>query len=162
MALQKSEKRTLMIGGAALVIGLIWVLASGNKDKGKTASQTKAKTAVQKIANPLASIAGGSLAQTKLDTISFDKVHYASWGRDPFIDRKKAANAAAWKEKSEISNLTLKGLVRMGNTSYVMINDVILTVGQEKNGIYIESIEGNQVRCRKAGKTFTLEWKESS
>ncbi|MBN1550373.1 hypothetical protein JW979_02840 [bacterium] len=160
MALQKSEKRTLMIGGAVLAIGLVYILATSNKDDAKPGKTPKA--AVSKIAKPLASITGSEKKDKKEEVAEIHQVQYASWGRDPFLDRKKAASAQVWKEQEEIKNLVLKGIIRMGNKSYVMINDVILTVGQEKDGIYVESIEGNLVTCRRSGKTFTLEWKESS
>ena len=160
MALQKSEKRTLMIGGAVVAVAVVYVLATSKSDEAKPPSRPKA--AVNRIAKPLANLTGSETDKKEEVAPEEQKVQYASWGRDPFLDRKKAASERAYEEKTEIENLKLKGIMKKNGRSYVMINDLILTVGQEKDGIYIERIEGNLVTCRKSGKTFTLEWKESS
>jgi hypothetical protein len=55
----------------------------------------------------------------------------------------------------------VKGVVWMGGKPYVLVNDMILTLGEEKNGYQVERIEGRKVFIRKRGKMVTLLWSKS-
>jgi hypothetical protein len=55
----------------------------------------------------------------------------------------------------------LKGLFWKEGHAYVLIDDEILKVGEEKEGLKIERVEGKAVFCRQGNRSFTLYWSES-
>ncbi|MFC1569606.1 hypothetical protein ACFL4L_05180 [bacterium] len=150
MTLKKNEKILLAVLGAIVVIGGIYTIVdSGNKPDPKTNKQSL-------VAETKANIINQIKSEIKTESVPVNKVRFETWGRDPFKDQFKRNR----DEDEDISNLIVKGIIRKGNQYHVMINDIILTEGEEKDGLYIERIEDNQVFCKKSGKWFTLTWKE--
>jgi hypothetical protein len=158
MALQKREKTMLMFLGGVVVVAVLFQVLTGGKSKaGKEAALIAKKTAGQ-ITGAVAGLAKPeSVGKRPADAAN---TQYSAWSaRDPFsrpefeIQRGKAGQGG--------SPLTVKGIVWMRGSPYVLINDVILTVGEEKKGIRVDRIEGRKVFCRKGGKMFTLLWSES-
>ncbi|MBN2103852.1 hypothetical protein JW835_07405 [bacterium] len=153
MKLKKSEKILLAVAASVLVVGGIWTIAGSGK---KSAGPSPGKTAAKRVADNIETGIKNVQSIIKPDSASAVKVRYDSWGRDPFRD----LYAKNPEEEEIISNLTVKGIIRRGSHKFVMINDIILAEGEEKDGLYIERIDDNQVFCRKSGKWFTLTWKE--
>jgi len=151
MALKKNEKILLAVGGSLVALMLIWTYA-GSGDDDKTAKKIIPKNVVQNVKEKIL-----SSDSKKLESKS--KIRFDSWGRDPFRDMYRKS-AAVVQEENYVKNLQVKGIIYRNNRPYVLINDLILTEGQEKEGLYIERITQNQVLCRKGGKVLTLTWKE--
>lgn len=85
---------------------------------------------------------------------------FPTWGsRDPFSE-PELPSALVPKPSASVG-LSLKGIVWVGDSPYVLINGEIIGVGEEKKGIRVERVEGRKVVCRKGGKTYTLEWRET-
>lgn len=84
---------------------------------------------------------------------------FPTWGtRDPFSEPEFPTELVPKPPPSV--GLSLKGIVWIGDTPYVLINGEIIGVGEEKKGIRVERVEGRKVVCRRGGKTYTLEWRE--
>jgi hypothetical protein len=157
MALQKREKTMLMVlGGVAVIAAVYLVLTSGKSEKAKsvqaivhkTAGQLGVETAVSKKPAP------GFNNLSKEDSLLLN-----GWGkRDPFSKPEVVLRAEA---AAASPPLVVKGIIWMNGKPYVLINDVILTAGEEKKGIRIDKIEGSKVFCRKGGTSYTLLWSKS-
>jgi hypothetical protein len=88
-----------------------------------------------------------------------DSLLFNTWGkRDPFSKPQAVLQAEAAASSSPV---VVKGIIWMKGKPYVLINDVILTAGEEKKGIRIDKIEGSKVYCRKGGNSYTLQWSKS-
>jgi type II secretory pathway component PulC len=59
-------------------------------------------------------------------------------------------------------DVVLKGIFWEAGKAYVLIDDYVLSEGEEEGGIKVEKIEGKNVICRKGGRQFTLQWRETS
>ena len=153
MALKKNEKTLLAVAGGILAVYAIWTLiGSGNKG----ALPPTPKNVVASVQGTLKEAATSAGITQKEEQVT--KMRYETWERDPFKDYY-AKNPEA--EETE-SRLQVKGFIQRGSLTYVLINDMILTEGEEKEGLFIERIDDNQVFCKKGGKWFTLTWKEES
>jgi hypothetical protein len=157
MALQKREKTMLTVLGVVVVAVVLFQVLTGGKSKaGKEAALVAKKTASQ-VTRTVAGL-------TKTEGVGKPPADaagplYADWGsRDPFSKPEFEIQGGA---AGQGSPLNVKGIVWMQGKPYVLINDVILTIGEEKKGIRIDRIEGRKVFCRKGGKMFTLLWSES-
>ncbi|HDQ44074.1 MAG TPA: hypothetical protein ENN17_01075 [bacterium] len=148
MALKKSEKRILVILGVVIAIFLLdrFVLSGGDKKEPPRPATTREtrRTVTTPAEEPVQKREAGP------------KVRYDNWGRDPFtfLDPTRQQTAAQLE-----ASLDLKGIIRKGGKIFVLINGYIIAEGEEKEGIRVERIEGNQVFCVKDGRRITLEWK---
>jgi len=154
MALQKREKTMLIgLGVVAVAAVLFQVLTGGKSKAGKDVTQIVKKTAGQ--------VAGAVASLPKTETrgpVDTSGVRFDEWSaRDPFSKPEFEMRVG----NSESAPFTVKGIVWMKGKPYVLINDLILAAGDEKNGIRVERIEGRKVLCRKGGKMFSLQWSES-
>jgi hypothetical protein len=157
MALQKREKTMLMVLGGVAVVAVLYMVLSGGKSKPTKSVQT----IVKKTAGQL----GVEVAAPKKTMAAFkyaseaDSLQFNTWGqRDPFSKPSVVLQAEA---AAASSPLVVKGIIWMQGKPYVLINDVILTAGEEKKGIRVDKIEGNKVFCRKGGNSYTLQWSKS-
>lgn len=156
MALQKREKNMLMYGGgaAALLLALNFLGVFGGKEKVQDNAKTAQKTAGKVVQSAVEALKGDAPKSVQPDTSAG-----RAWGvRDPF---SKPQFDFTGRKTVEAAPIRIKGIVRMSGKPYVLINDVVLAVGEEKNGIRVDKIEGNKVFCRKGGKMYTLQWSES-
>jgi hypothetical protein len=148
MELKKNEKKMLII------LGIVLAIAVPVKFLTKKKKPVIIQKAVTTISNTVNKITGENAApQAEKRSISIRR--YDKWGRDPFADIHVAKQKAA-----ENARPKLKGILWMNGKPYVMVDDVVLEEGQEKNGIKIEKIDGRKVFCRKRGQPFTLQWSE--
>lgn len=92
--------------------------------------------------------------KSEKDVRSDSALHYDSWGRDPF------STPELEKRKAGASSLNLKGMFWMDGKPYVLINDVVLSEGEEKKGIKVNRIDGKKVYCTRGGQSITLQWSE--
>jgi hypothetical protein len=157
MALQKREK-TMLIGLGIVVVAavLFQVLTSGKTKTGQDVTQIVKKTA-GKLTDL---IANEPLGVTKTPLlIENEGGEYNTWGsRDPF-SKPEFENQPVKAGAGETT--IVKGVVWMGGKPYVLINDMIIAPGEEKNGIRVERIDGRKVFIRKKGKMVTLQWSKS-
>ncbi len=156
MALQKREKNMLMFGGgaAALLLALNFSGVFGGKEKVQDKAKTAQKTAGKAVHSAVEAMKNDAPKAVQLDTSAG-----RTWGaRDPF---SKPEFDFTGRKTVEAAPIRVKGIVWMSGKPYVLINDVVLAVGEEKNGIRVDKIEGNKVFCRKGGKMYTLQWSES-
>jgi hypothetical protein len=153
MALQKREKTMLMVLGGVLVAAILFQVLSGGGAKKKKAAKGVGQAAA-KVAEKV------GLADAKASKRGAKLQAFDAWAeRDPFS--KPEFDSRVMPPTPFASPIRLQGMVWMNGIPYVLVNDVILTQGEEKKGIRVENIEGRKVRCRKGGKVFTLEWSGS-
>ena len=157
MKLQKNEKTMLMVLGVVAVVATIYLVLTSGKSKPAKSVQT----IVQKTAGQL----GVDVAAAKKPAFVFkytseeDSLRFNTWGqRDPFSKPEAVLRAEAAVASAP---LVIKGIIWMQGKPYVLINDVILTAGEEKKGIRVDKIEGKKVFCRKGGNSYTLQWSKS-
>jgi hypothetical protein len=157
MALQKREKNMLfMLGGVAVVAVLYTVLTGGKTKTGQDVSQIVNKTAAKLTDLVGVESPGRTGRPPRAETPGGE---YSGWGsRDPFS--KPEFDIQPGKAPAG-NGITIKGIVWMGGKPYVLVNDMILTTGEEKNGYRVERIEGRKVFIRKGGKMVTLLWSKS-
>jgi hypothetical protein len=157
MALQKREKNMLLVLGVIAVAAVLFQVLSGGKSK----TGLEVTQIVKETAGKITGLVAGSSPKGTSTPLPADTAggRNDAWGsRDPFskpefdIQPGKAAAGDA---------ITVKGIVWMGGKPYVLINDMILTLGEEKNGYRVERIEGRKVFIRKRGKMMTLLWSKS-
>jgi hypothetical protein len=158
MALQKRERTMLLVLGGVVVAAGLFQLLSGGKSKPavKNVKNLVEKTATQlgalKAAPPKS--AGSYRYENEADSIRLN-----TWGaRDPFSKPVPVLQAEA---AASGPSIVVKGIIWMQGKPYVLINDVVLTVGEEKKGIRIDKIVGRKVYCRKGGESFILQWSKS-
>ena len=157
MALQKREKTMLMaLGGVVVVAVLFQVLSGGKSTPAKSVKSLVEKTAGQLGAERLTSHKPATAFKYASEA---DSLRFNNWGkRDPFSKPEYVLQAEAAAASVPI---VVKGIIWMQGKPYVLINDVILTAGEEKKGIRVERIEGRNVYCRKGGKSYNLQWSKS-
>ncbi len=161
MTLKKSEKRLLVILGIVVAVFLVdqVFLSSGDEDDaapspGLTDNNTKI---VQSIV--LQTNGGQGVVQ---QGSMIPKKYFDSWGRDPFASRQITAMATrASQKKAEKALPVLRGFFWKKGRAYVLIDEEILTEGEEKNGLRVERIREKEVLCSQGNRTFTLHWRES-
>jgi hypothetical protein len=157
MALQKREKTMLMVLGVVVVVFVLYMVLSGGKSKQATSVQA----IVQKTAGQLG--VESAVSRKPASALKYadreDSLLFNTWGkRDPFSKPQVVLQAEA---AAATSPVVVKGIIWMKGKPYVLINDVILTAGEEKKGIRIDKIEGNKVFCRRGGNSYTLQWSKS-
>lgn len=154
MTLKKSEKRLLGLMGIVVVFFLVdrFVLNSGDEEPEPISKpRTAAAAAFKKLA-------GGSSGSAKV--IETDKQNFASWGRDPFASSVSTVSASRAKSAKR-SMPKLEGMFWKQGRAFVLINDIVLSEGEEDKGIRVEKINGTEVLCTQGGRTYTLHWRES-
>lgn len=146
----------IVLGGVAVVAVLFQVLSGGKSKTTKNVATMVKKTASQ-VSGAAESLAGlGAKPAKKTDTAGTGGETWAA--RDPFSRPEFEMTPGGYVESAPVK---VKGIIWMKGNPYVLINDVILGVGEEKQGIRIERIDGKKVVCRKGGKMYTLQWSES-
>jgi hypothetical protein len=157
MAMQKREKTMLMVLGGVVVAFVSYQVLSGGKSK----PVTGIKSLVEKTAGQL----GAESLTSRKPAAAFkyaseaDSLQYNTWGkRNPFSKPQDVLIAEAAAAGAPV---VVKGIIWMQGRPYVLINDVILTAGEEKKGIRVDRIEGRNVYCRKGGKSYNLQWSKS-
>ncbi|MBN2201360.1 hypothetical protein JW777_05350 [bacterium] len=156
MALQKREKNMLIYGGGgvALLLVLNFLGVFDGKEKNQEPAKTTPKTAGQAVKT-----ADQTVKTEAVNPVPMDTSMGRTWGgRDPF---SKPQFDFTGRKTVEAAPIRVKGIVWMSGKPYILINDVVLAVGEEKNGIRVDRIEGNKVYARKGGKMYTLQWSES-
>jgi hypothetical protein len=154
MQLKKSEKRMLMLLIPTVIIAAVVMLMPSKKSKVKKAVAATTGKLTQSVAKLT-----GSVADTRKSAV--DTLHFASWGeRDPF-SKPQYTPYPSKRGDGEGPGLRVKGIVWMQGRPYVLINDQVLGVGEEKRGLRVERIEGKKIICRKGGKMITLTWSGS-
>jgi len=81
-------------------------------------------------------------------------VTFVDWVRDPFSEAYRLAQFDTTGHDS--SDFVLRGVIRRGNESYVLIGDAILKQGQSSGDLTVVSIRPDQVVCRKGNRLVTL------
>jgi hypothetical protein len=146
----------MALGVFLLGVVLFEVLTGGKSKTGKGVSQIVKETAGKLTGLVSGSSANGTGASSPSEIMDGSN---SSWGlRDPF-SKPEFENQPGKAGAGDA--ITVKGVVWMGGKPYVLINDMILTQGEEKNGYRVERIEGRKVFIRKRGKMMTLLWSKS-
>jgi hypothetical protein len=154
MALQAREKKMLMFAGpvAVLLLVLNFMGVFGGKSKSSGKAVAKAKAKVSQMAK---AVAGKDDAAGSAGAASSGSLRYDTWGnRDPF-------SKPVFRNQPQSTPIHVKGIIWKNGKPYVLINDVVLAVGEEKDGIRVDRIDGKKVFCRKGGSMYTLQWSES-
>jgi len=162
--LKKSEKRLVVILGIVSAVFLFdrFVLSSDEEESStlkpgaKGINSLLSATALSKLRTTQAAV--------QLPTFRVEGKQFATWGRNPFSGPKSTSEvkrmATAARNRAR-QNPTLQGFFWKQGKTYVMVNDAVLTEGEEKDGLRIEKIRDKEVLCSQGGRTFTLYWRES-
>jgi len=163
VALKKSEKRLLIILGIAVVSFLFnrFVLSKGQENnviqqnvQNITQTQVKSNTLLADVVSP--NPVGAN--------IELPMEYFESWGRDPFFlndTRLVASGSSPVSKKESKPKPVLKGIFWKANKPYVLLDDHILSEGEEVEGTRVEKINGSEVLCSQGSQSFTLYWRES-
>lgn len=155
MALKKSEKRLLMILGVAIVIFVF--------DKFILGGDEKPPPPPKKMQDAQTGRSAASSSQTPVRRSAFaniQAVQYENWGRDPFmpvVNEKVQENSV---RRSLERNHKLRGILWNEGRAYALIDDLVLSEGESKEGILLRRISGNAAYCSKGGRMFTLRMEE--
>lgn len=161
MTLKKSEKRLLVILGIVVAVFLVdqFFLGSGDEDDA-VPSPNLAQQNTQVVQSIVSQTGSGQGSVQQSGIIS--KKYFESWGRDPFSSRQVVAvQARAAQKKAQQSLPELRGFFWKKGRAYVLIDEIILTEGEEKDGLRVERIRDKEVLCSQGNRTFTLHWRES-
>jgi hypothetical protein len=85
-----------------------------------------------------------------------EQAYLQNWGRDPFFDKSLVKTYV--RVKREVP-LILTAISYQGENSMVMINNKILTLGDQIEGFQVASIDETQVLLRKGDQTKILRLK---
>ncbi len=159
MALKKSEKRMLIIlAGVVAVAGIFKLIDKPKNVKPVPAiNQNHPIQTPGQVLPPQTQVQSANANSSK-KIVKFKK--YDSWGRDPFTIVKPPPPPK--KIPPMKIDVVLKGIFWEAGKAYVLIDDYVLSEGEEEGGIKVEKIEGKNVICRKGGRQFTLQWRETS
>ncbi|GBD94592.1 hypothetical protein BMS3Abin05_02203 [bacterium BMS3Abin05] len=152
MALQKREKILLGVMGAAVGLFLLNQFVFSKKPSpavAKPAALVK-KAAVVKRINPLVH----PVSAVKSGPKKFLK-RFKGWKRDPFVGAFTAEILDSLGYQKEQPYL-LKAISWKNGQAYVLINDDIVKVGENVNGLKVLRIDGNRVICEKNLRKFSL------
>lgn len=157
MALSEREKKMLkLLIPTVIVAGVIQFGPFGKKKAPPPTTQPKGPSPIAKIPG-VEKIVPSQPRATAGRPLTFQE--FPTWGtRDPFSEPEFPSVLVP--KPPPVVGLSLKGIVWIGDTPYVLINGEIIRVGEEKKGIRVERVEGRKVVCRRGGKTYTLEWRE--
>ena len=166
MALKKSEKRLMVILGIVVAVFLIdqFIISSGDEEAStvKPGAASLNKLLKRSALSKLNSVEGSAVPKiSKIEGKRFE-----TWGRDPFMVPKTAGGiygstsgqSGGGKQKG---GPKLQGFLWKKGKAYVLIDDAVLSEGEEKDGLRVERIRDKEVLCSKGGRTFTLYWRES-
>jgi len=166
MELKKSEKNLLIFLGLVVVaVGVYkFVIEPGSKAK-EVAAGTSQKTTNVATGQVSADKKPVQISAHRLPVVK-EKL-FASWKRDPFYGKTVktvATKAAIVRKKKVVKKIiapVLKGILMNQSGAQAVIDDLILSEGQTKNGIHVVSIKSTEVVCTKNNRTFTLLWSKS-
>lgn len=156
--LKKSEKRMLIAIGV-MVVALAWNPNHWfyGKPPGEASSATPGAGVEAAPAQPNASVAAKGAPAIEAPGAAVrprrEPIHFANWGRDPFVQvRRGQVDAAA------VSGFKLGGISVRGNDCYALINSQIVREGDIIGGMTITRIEREKVILSKGGQSFALTW----
>ncbi|HHS12541.1 MAG TPA: hypothetical protein ENN03_02100 [bacterium] len=155
MALKKSEKRLLMLLGVAVAVFVFDKFILGG-DKKPPPDPKKMQT-VQTRSGDASSV---QTQERRKTAANHQAVQYESWGRDPFMPVVNETVQESSVRRSLESKHKLKGILWNEGRAYVLIDDLVLSEGESKEGILLRRISGNAAYCSKGGRTFTLRMEE--
>ena len=158
MALKKSEKRLLIILGVAVCYFVFdrLVLSNGNEEEPAVQiEQNNLNTSTVELAEVVSSSSLG-MAGSGIQVEEFD-----DWGRNPFSLTGSDGNYSGTNSNGGPSRPTLKGIFWIKDKPFVLINHLILSEGEEAEGVRVESINDEEVLCYQGSQLFTLHWRES-
>lgn len=158
MALTEREKKMLkLLIPTVIAAGVIQFGPFGKKKAPPSTPQAKGPSPGGTISKKFEKVVPSRQPVTPRPPATLQE--FSTWGtRDPFSE-PEFPSVLVPKPPSSVG-LSLKGIVWIGDTPYVLINGEIIGVGEEKKGIRVERVEGRKVVCRRGGKTYTLEWRE--
>lgn len=153
MALKKSEKRLLILLGIVAIVFIVdrFLLSPGSDEPAESEST------VTRIQAASTLLSGGSAEST---ATSRPRTQFSTWGRDPFSATRRIGIASSEAGGASVKH-RLKGLFWKEGKAFALIDDLVIGEGEEDNGLRVDKIEGNEVRCRQGSRTFTLHWRES-
>lgn len=163
MTLKKNEKRLLIVLSVVVVVFLFdqLVLSSGGKDSAST--KKTLKDAGTQLAKSVTTLGKDAEANPTIEKSSLETKQFDSWGRDPFHSTKSSsiAQKLSGAKKKKVKAPQLQGFFWKRGKAFVLVDNVVLTEGEEKEGIRINKIRDKEVLCSKGGQSFTLFWRES-
>ncbi len=150
--LKKSEKRLVVLAGSVVVSFVLNQFVCGKSEKPpvETTTEVETKSVVVDMAssNAVKSIKPRRVRKTN------NQMEFTSWGRDPFWEAFRLAEADPANPDS--SNFVLRGVIWKGSEAHVLIGDAVLKEGERSGDLKILDIEKDRVVCKKGRKVITL------
>ena len=163
MTLKKNEKRLLIVLSVVVIVFLFdqLVLSSGGKENSTT--NKTLKDAGTQLAKTVTTLGKDTKTNPIAEKPSSETKQFDSWGRDPFYSTRSSsiAQKLSGSKKKKVKAPELQGFFWKQGKTFVLVDNVILTEGEEKEGIRVNRIRDKEVLCSKGGQSFTLFWRES-
>jgi len=162
VTLKKSEKRLMVILGIVVSVFLIDLFIIGSGDEEDSPVKPDA-AGLNKLLKTSALSKLSSVESSVVPKIpKIEGKRFETWGRDPFMVPKTVGgtygSTSGGKQKG---GPKLQGFLWKKGKAYVLIDDAVLSEGEEKDGLRVERIRDEEVLCSRGGRTFTLYWRES-
>jgi len=149
--LKKNEKRLVALAGGAVIFFALNMFVCGKSEEPQveTTKKVEDKSGVVKRTSPEVKKNVRPLVKKTVNQMQF-----TSWGRDPFWEAFRLAEADP--ANADSSNFVLRGIVWKGDEAHVLIGDAVLKEGERNGDLKILDIDKNRVVCKKGNKIITL------
>ena len=150
---QEKLKKQVMLAGCLVVVLSLLVVCNVRRASVKAQRQQKALSVPPPTAvAPQATETAPSGKETSLATLK-EQAKALSWGRDPFILTLGQGEALPTLQ------LKVSGIIYDPDhpeTTYAIINDQVVRIGDDINGIKVIDIQSDAVRLKKFNQEFSL------
>ena len=149
--LKKNEKRLVALAGGAVIFFALNMFVCGKSEEPQveTTKKVEAKSGVVERTSP--EVKKNVRPRVKK---TVNQARFTSWGRDPFWEAFRLAEADS--ANADSSNFVLRGVIWKGGEAYVLIGDAVLKEGESSGDLKILDIDKNRVVCKKGRKVITL------
>ncbi len=151
MTLDKREKNMLYVLAVVLVIFLVDFFVNSEDYAWLTGTGDGEQRVVERV-KP-------KITQPRASGDEPDVVAVLDWGRDPFFDPSLVVKKKKTRKVKKTVSLNLKAISMAESGSVAMINDLILTVGDQVSGYTVVRIDPKTVELKKEGKSRILKLK---
>jgi len=150
-ALKKSEKRLVAIAGSAVVVFVLNQFVCGKSEKPQVEMTKKVEAKSEVVEGTSTEVKKNVRPRVKK---TVNQARFTSWGRDPFWEAFRLAEADS--ANADSSNFVLRGVIWKGDEAHVLIGDAVLKEGERSGDLKILDISKNRVICKKGRKIITL------
>lgn len=151
--LKKREKILLGVTGTFVLVFVLNQFVCSSNPEPQVADKTPPEVDAEEAAPPAKPMAKTETLR-KRHRRGEPPMQFTEWERDPFAEAYRLAQFDSTGNDS--GDFVLRGVIRKGNESYVLIGDAILKEGERQGDLQIVSIDRERVVCRKGNNLVTL------